>query len=426
MRIRLKLNSLVLCCLSFASWNLFAIPVVPEGYSVRFVATGFGIFPQAVNVAADGTIFVASFRGQVFRVTPAGQVTLLTGPFSSELLQGIVTTPDDDVFLSSERKIFRLSARTSAFSIFIDNPTRFNARDIAGDLAIRETSLYMVGQSQSFPPLWLIDTTTGEFAEFETSPSWSFTALAYDAAEDLLIGAGRSGLFEIDPITGSSKMFSFSAPGEPVTKTFIDCLTGEETTVTINPSRSVGQATVHPATGDVYFTTLNNNEVMRATRAGEIFVFSPQFSLLAGLDSALGIGFNDAGDKLYITDRGTLYEISGDFVSIPCSVAYAFNSVSTDGGGQSDAINESLRLTFQGPVATNTGLTNRGRNRVQICLNSQVTFEAESDIGSASCELNGVLIGDSGTVSSGDTLICTNKPDGKDTDRFIISVVPSR
>jgi hypothetical protein len=426
MKRRSILVILVLSCLSFANSDPGAAPMVPEGYSVRFVAANLGRFPQALDVASDGSIYLVNIDGPVYRVSPDGTVGAISGPFSDELMQGIVVARNGNVYTSSTRSVFRLSPGTTTFTLLSDNPTRFNATDICGDLAIREPSLYMVGQSQSFPPLWLIDPMTGAFVEFETSPSWSFSALAYDAARDLLIGAGESGLFEIDPAEGSAKMFSFSAPGEPVTKTFIDCNTGQETTVSVNPSRSVGQATVQPTTGDVYFTTLNANEIIRATRAGEVFVFSPEFSPLAGLGSALGIGFNDAGDKLYITDRGALYEITGDFVSIPCAVAYAFNSVSTDGEGQSESVNGSLRLTFEGPVATTRGLVDRGRNRVQICPNSLVTFEAESDTGAASCEVNGVPTGNMGAVSSGDTLVCTNKPYGQDTDRFVITTIGSR
>jgi sugar lactone lactonase YvrE len=404
------------------------MPVVPPSFSVRALASGLGVFPQAIDVTPDGMIYVADFYGSVFRVTPTGQVVPLNGPFSNQLLQGVVVRDSDDVFVSSTDSVFRRAPGASSFSVFSHNPSRFNAQDIRGDLALRGTSLYMVGQVGSFPPLWTVDATTGTFAAFETSPVGDFTAVAYDPRTDVLVGAGSSGLFEINPEAGSSKMFAFSAPGEPITRTIFDCETGQDVTVTINPSRSVGQATVHPVTGDVYFTTVGSHEIMRATRDGKVSVFSPSgFDTMGGnLETSIGIGFDDAGQKLYVTDRGTLYEISGDFVSIPCSAVYAFNEVTTSGGGESDAVNETLKLKFLGPVTTTTGLINRGRNRVEICPGSTVSFEAESTVGLASCKVNGAPIGDRGVVSAGDTLSCTNKPEGRDIDRFTIREAQSQ
>jgi len=419
---------LMIGSVSLASSDTFGMPEVPPSFSVRAVATGLGAFPQALDVTPGGMIYVADYWAGVFRVTPAGDVLPLSGPFSNQFLQGLVVRDGNDVFVSSENTVFRLAPGASAFSVLSHNPNRFNAQDIRGDLALRGTSLYMVGQVGSFPPLWTVDASTGEFAPFETTPVGDFSAVAYDSSADLLLGAGDSGLFEIDPETGTSKMFSFSAPGEPVTRTVFDCETGQGVTVTINASRSVGQAAVHPVTGDLYFTTLGSHEIMRATRAGKVSVFSPSgFDTMGGnLETSLGIGFDDAGENLYVTDRGTLYEISGDFVSIPCSAVYAFNEITTSGSGESDTVNDTLKLTFRGPVTTTTGLTNRGRNRVEICPGSSVSFEAGSTAGPASCKVNGTPVGAQGIVSAGDALACTNKPDGKDTDRFTIRGAESR
>ena len=151
-------------------------------------------------------------------------------------------------------------------------------------------------------------------------------------------------------------------------------------------------------------------------------MFSPSgFDTLPGnLETAVGIAFNDAGDKLYATDRGSLYEVSGDFLAFPCSVANAFNTVTTVGGGAPDAVNETLTVTFSGPVATSRGLTNRGRNLVPVCRGSTITFEADSTIGAASCKVNGVSVGRSGILSAGDALHCTNEPEGRDSDRFLV------
>jgi len=426
--IRRRFALLVIGLASLAASDSFAMPVVPPSFSVRAIVSGLGVFPQALDVTPDGMIYVADFSGSVFRVTPTGQVSPLNGPFSNQLLQGVVVRDSNDVFVSSTDSVFRLAPGASAFSVFSHNPSRFNAQDIRGDLVLRGTSLYMVGQAGSFPPLWTVDATTGTFAAFETSPVGDFTAVAYDPSADVLVGAGSSGLFEISPGTGSSKLFSFSAPGEPVTRTVFDCETGQSVTVTINPSRLVGQAAVHPVTGDVYFTTLGSHEIMRATRDGKVSVFSPSgFDTMGGnLETSIGIGFDDSGEHLYVTDRGTLYEIGGDFVSIPCSAVYAFNEVNTSGGGESDAVNETLKLKFLGPVTTTTGLINRGRNRVEICPGSTVSFEAESTVGPVSCKVNGRSVGDRGVVVAGDMLVCTNRPEGSDVDRFTIRAAQTK
>jgi len=404
------------------SRGVLALPVVPPGFSARVVAGGLGVFPQALAVASDGAVYVADWGGGVRHVTPAGSVTSLPGLVTGDSLQGLVVGANGSVFVSSERRVFQLPPGGSTFSLLSENPTRFNARDICGDLVARGSTLFLVGQGGFFPPLWTVDVPTGGLAPFEISPEGGFTALAYDAATDQLIGVGELGLFEIDPTTGTSKMFSYSAPGEPETTTFFDCTTGTARTITINPSRIALQAAVHPTTGDVYFTTLNPAQILRATRGGVVSVFSPSGfdTLPENLQTAVGIAFNHAGDKLYVTDRGSLYEISGDFRDFPCSVANAFNTVTTVGGGVSDAVNDTLKVTFRGPVATSRGLTNRGRNVVLVCPGSTVTFEAESTSGRASCKVNGVSVGPSGTLGAGDTLHCTNKPEGRDTDRFLV------
>lgn len=409
---------------SLAGSESFALPVVPPSFSVRVVATGLGGFPEALDVTPDGTIYVAEFSGCAFRVTPAGEVLPLNGPFSNQMLQGVVVRDGNDVFVSSTNSVFRLAPGANAFSVFSYNPDRFNAQDIRGDLVLRGASLFMVGQGA--PPLWTVDATTGTFAEFDTSPFGFFTALAYDPREDVLIGAGRYGLFEIDPVTGRTKMFSFSAPGEPVTETYFDPEAGHKVREITTPHRSVGQAAVHPVTGDVYFTTVNSHEIMRATRDGSVSVFSPSgFDSNTYIESALGIGFDDDGENLYVTDRGTLYEISGDFVSIPCSDAYGFSEFRTIGAGGLDSVNHTLKLTFRGSMTTAKGLMDGGRNRVEICPGSTIEFEAESTTGEASCTVNGASVGAQGVLAEGDVLECTNAPEGKDTDRFTVRAAGS-
>lgn len=231
---------------SLAASDSFALPVVPPSFSARVFAVGLGGLPQAVDVTPDGTIYVAGSPGGVFRVTPSGQVFPLNGPFSGQELQGVIVRDSDDVFVSSLNSVFRLAPGASAFSVFSYNPSLFNANAIAGDLVLRGASLFMVGQYGSFPPLWTVDATTGTFAAFETDPDEYFTALAYDPRADVLIGAGPWGLIEIDPETGSAKMFSFSGPGVPVREKPPEPAERNHRTVIRIPFRTVGQAPFTP------------------------------------------------------------------------------------------------------------------------------------------------------------------------------------
>lgn len=45
--------------MTIPSHGVLALPVVPPGYSARVVAEALGVFPQAVDVAMDGTVYVA-------------------------------------------------------------------------------------------------------------------------------------------------------------------------------------------------------------------------------------------------------------------------------------------------------------------------------------------------------------------------------
>ena len=118
---------LVLGFVSVAVSDAFAIPEVPPSFAVRVVATGVGGFPQALDVAPDGMIYVADYFSGAFRVTPAGEVAPLSGPFSNQNPQGLVVRGNNDVFVSSENSVFRLVPGATAFSLLSHNPSRFNA-----------------------------------------------------------------------------------------------------------------------------------------------------------------------------------------------------------------------------------------------------------------------------------------------------------
>lgn len=116
----------------------------------------------------------------------------------------------------------------------------------------------------------------------------------------------------------------------------------------------------------------------------------------------------------------THVRLQGQIISPPDSCDYPVVQVTSTGGGQSPAINSTLTTTFTG-ILTDTGrLLNGGKNTVKICPGTAVDFEANSTSGVAVCKINGVAVGGSGKLTAGDSLICSNKPDGSDTDRFSV------
>ena len=100
--------------------------------------------------------------------------------------------------------------------------------------------------------------------------------------------------------------------------------------------------------------------------------------------------------------------------------AYPIKMVMTTGGGQSLAVNIQLVTTFIGRLTTEQGLISGAKNKVTICPGTAVEFDSVSTVGTARCSINGIATAANGTVAVGDKLICTNKPDGSDTDRFTI------
>lgn len=103
-----------------------------------------------------------------------------------------------------------------------------------------------------------------------------------------------------------------------------------------------------------------------------------------------------------------------------CKFQHPLKQVTTTGGGQGTVVNATVQTTFTGYITTETGLTSGGKNSVKVCPDTTVDYETTSSVGLATCSINGVAVAASGTVAIGDRLICTNKPDGSDTDRFSI------
>lgn len=141
-----------------------------------------------------------------------------------------------------------------------------------------------------------------------------------------------------------------------------------------------------------------------------------------------------SGDGFEGTDSFT-YGVSSAFgdsaiasvnVSVTCQVEpicqdiYPLRQVQTEGGGQSPTVNSTLTTLFTGHIITDAGLTSGGKNAVKVCPGTTVDFETTSTAGSGRCNINSSATASTGTLAAGDKLICSNKPDGNDTDRFTI------
>ena len=103
-----------------------------------------------------------------------------------------------------------------------------------------------------------------------------------------------------------------------------------------------------------------------------------------------------------------------------CKDTYPAILLETTGGGQSFTDNFQLTAAFYGHITTERGLVSGGRNVVKICPGTILRFEILSETGTTYCTINGTQIMIVGDLALGDKLICTNKPEGNDTDRYTI------
>lgn len=104
--------------------------------------------------------------------------------------------------------------------------------------------------------------------------------------------------------------------------------------------------------------------------------------------------------------------------ALSCTDANLIILFTSFGGGQGPSVNETLAVSFIGnitnPTAGNTTTT------IEICSGTTVEFTANSTSGVPACTVNNSVTAPSGTLQIGDSLTCTNKPDGSDTDTFKI------
>ena len=141
-----------------------------------------------------------------------------------------------------------------------------------------------------------------------------------------------------------------------------------------------------------------------------------------------GAGYTGLDSFVYVvTDDGAGFQSTGTVTVnvLPppdpaCINSYPVKQMTTVGGGQSPSVNSTVQTTFTGHITTEAGLTFGSKNAVKVCSGTTVDYETISSVGTALCHINGVAVANTGSMSFGDKLICTNKPDGSDTDRFSV------
>jgi len=124
-----------------------------------------------------------------------------------------------------------------------------------------------------------------------------------------------------------------------------------------------------------------------------------------------------------------------------CTDDYPVITVESIGGGQSSSVNSTLTAQFRGNIMTTAGLTNHGKNVVNVCPGTEVGYLVSSTVGEPNIQivLKDTRYGpvqtevvtppkadcNSGTIEGfiaiGEKLSCNNKNlGGADTDTFAI------
>ena len=101
-------------------------------------------------------------------------------------------------------------------------------------------------------------------------------------------------------------------------------------------------------------------------------------------------------------------------VSTACVTTYPVRNIISTGSGQRASINDTLWVSFTGHIITNN------KSGVSICPETTIAYDVMSSVGVSKCTINGVATAATGEMTIGDKLICNNKPDGSDTDRFSV------
>lgn len=100
-------------------------------------------------------------------------------------------------------------------------------------------------------------------------------------------------------------------------------------------------------------------------------------------------------------------------VANTCETLHPKTQILLDGDGFG-ATNKTLQISFIGNIIQASSTT------VTACNSTPLSYSAFSTVGTATCTVNGVAKTASGSLVPGDALSCTNKPKGRDTDKFSI------
>ena len=197
-----------------------------------------------------------------------------------------------------------------------------------------------------------------------------------------------------------------------------------------------------PNAGDVVVNDVYTDDIVGWTPVtsdanGDVLtcsIVTPPANGQAVINGDCSFGEYIATSSFVGTDTFTYMANDGQLDSMPATVtinvierpivtscnSYPIRQVVTEGGGQNVTVNAEMTTTFTGKITTETGLTSGARNTVRICPGTSVDYEAIATVGKVICKLNNSPIGSIGTAYPGDKLVCMNKPDGSDIDRFSI------
>lgn len=122
--------------------------------------------------------------------------------------------------------------------------------------------------------------------------------------------------------------------------------------------------------------------------------------------------------------------VSTSYAAVPgtgtaCDAAHPITRAATEGSGLNAPANLTMTVAFTGPI-TNAKLVRGGKQNIKVCEGAQLQYRAETTVGTAKCTLDkrpippqGIIMANGGSQR----LSCTNKPEGADTDQFLITSV---
>ena len=106
-----------------------------------------------------------------------------------------------------------------------------------------------------------------------------------------------------------------------------------------------------------------------------------------------------------------------------CDIAHPITMVISEDTVVHASSNQTLKVTFIGPITNANKLKRGGKQNIKVCEGAKLDYRVETAVGTVSCTLNKVPIAPQGLIKveeGSKLLVCTNKPEGKDTDQYRI------